>query len=626
MACISPARARRWRAFAAASLLSAAGVACTAPEPRLTAAEAEAFIAGAEASLLELRTADRRAAWVHERFATEDTAAIAAAARRRKLDGTAGLAHAASRFDGVELGTALRRKLLLLRTSLPAVGPPDPELQQELWDVLAGIERAYERSAACTVHGVACLDRPALERLFAESRETDERLDAWLGWRRAAAPGRSAYRRFVELANAGARELGFADTGVLWRAAYDLPPDALAAELDRIWNEVRPLYGSLHCLVRARLGETYGTAVAPPDEAIPAHLLGSPWGGRWEALYDLVRPPERDLRDELTRSLERRRSAAAEMVRVGERFFQSLGFDPLPGTFRERSRLTGPTDPDVDCRPGAWQIDAGSDVRLRACIEGTGDDLVTAHELLARTRYQWAFRQQDPLFRAGPAAGGFELGVAGAIGLSMTPEYFVRTGVLERRPAGDDIGMLLRRALETLAYVPFGLAVDRWRWGVFSGEVGVEAYNRAWWELRRRYQGVGPAEPRSDAAFDPGAAAPVALNRPTTPGVVGRILQFQLHRALCEAAGDARALHQCSVFESPGAGARLLAMMEPGASRPWPEALESLAGTRSLDAGAMLDYFAPLAAWLDAQNAGRTCGWPDLAVRSDRGRSAAPPA
>ncbi|MCY4659658.1 MAG: M2 family metallopeptidase [Acidobacteria bacterium] len=626
MACISNARIRRWRAFAAASLMGATAVACTVPEPRSTAAEAEAFIAGAEASLLGLWTAARRAAWVHERFATEDTAAITADARRRRLDGTAELAHAASRFDGVELGTSLRRKLLLLRTSLPAVGPAAPELRQELWDVLAGIERAYDRGAACTAQGGACLDRPALERLFAESRETDERLDAWLGWRRSAAPGRSAYRRFVELANAGALELGFADTGLLWRAAYDLPPDALAAELDRIWTELRPLYGSLHCLVRARLGETYGTAVAPPDEAIPAHLLGSPWGGRWDALYDLVRPRERDLREELTRSLERRRLPAAEMVRLGERFFQSLGFDPLPGSFRERSRLVGPTDPDLACRPGAWQIDAGSDVRLRACVAGTGDDLVTAHELLGRTHYQWAFRLQDPLFRSGPAAGGFEVGVAGAIGLSMTPEYFVRAGVLERRPAGDDIGVLLRRALETLAYVPFGLAVDRWRWGVFSGEVGVEAYNRAWWELRRRYQGVGPTEPRSDAAFDPGAAAAVAWNRPSTPGVIGRILQFQLHRSLCEEAGDTRALHRCSVFESPGAGARLRAMMELGASVPWPEALESLTGTRALDAGAMLGYFAPLAAWLDAQNEGRACGWPDVAIRSDRGRSAAPPA
>ena len=624
MACISPARARRLRSLAVACLLAAAGVACTAPAPPLTAADAEAFLADAEARLLELWSAHRRAAWVDQRFATGDTADISAAARRERLDGTARLAHAAAPFDGVELGAALRRKLRLLRTGPAAVGPAAPELRQELSDVLAGIERTYERATACTVQSGACLDRPDLERLFAESQETDERLDAWLGWRRAAAPGGPAFRRFVELANAGARELGFADAGARRRAAYDLPPDALWAELDRVWNDLRPLYESLHCLVRDRLAETYGTAVAPPDEAIPAHLLASPWGGRWGELHDLVRARERDLWDDLTRSLERRRVDAASMARLGERFFRSLGLGALPATFRERSLLVPPADPARACRPGAWHIDAGADVRLRLCVEGTGADFVAVHEMLGRAHYQWAYRLQDPLFRVGAAAGAFEVAVGGAMGLSMTPGYFVRTGLIERAPAADDVDVLLRRALDTLAYVPFGLAVERWRWGVFSGGVGVEAYNRAWWDLRRAYQGVGPAAPRGEAAFDPGAEAPVALNRRLLPGVIGRILQFQLHRALCEAAGETGPLHRCSVFESPEAGARLRALMELGSSRPWPEALEALAGTRSLDAGAMREYFAPLAAWLDTRNEGRRCGWAQPEVSLGRGLAAAP--
>ena len=623
MVCITPAR-RRLRCLAVACLVAAAGVACTDRAPQLTAADAEAFLAEAEVRLLELWSAHRRAAWVDERFATGDTADISAAARRERLDGTARLAHDAARFDEVELGGALRRKLHLLRTTPAPVGPAAPELRQELWDVLAGLERAYDRAAACTVQRAACLDPPALERLFAESRETDERLDAWLGWRRAAAPGRPAYRRFVELANAGARELGFADAGARRRAAYDLPPEALGAELDRAWNDLRPLYESLHCLVRERLGETYGTAVAPPDAAIPAHLLASPWGGRWDELHDLVRTRDRDLWDDLTRSLERRRVDAAAMAGLGERFFRSLGLGALPATFRERSLLVPPAEPERACRPGAWHIDAGADVRLRMCVEGTGADLVTVHEMLGRAYYQWAYRFQDPLFRGGAAEGAFEVAVGGAMGLSMTPGYFVRAGLIERAPAADDIDVLLRRALDALAYVPFGLAVDRWRRGVFSGAVGVEAYNRTWWDLRRAYQGVGPAAPRSEAAFDPGAEAPVALNRRVLPGVIGRILQFQVHRALCEAAGDTRPLHRCTVFESPEAGARLRGLMELGASRPWPEALEALAGTRSLDAGPMREYFAPLAAWLDARNEGRRCGWTQPEVRLGRGLRAAP--
>ncbi|MCY4077706.1 MAG: M2 family metallopeptidase [Acidobacteria bacterium] len=624
MACLSPALTRRLRSLAVACLLAAAGVACTDSAPHPTAGDAEAFVAGAEARLLELWSAHRRAAWVDQRFATEDTADISAAARRERLDGTARLAHAAARFDGVELGAALRRKLLLLRTGPVAVGPGAPELRQELWDLVAGLERAFDRASACTVQTGACLDRPALERLFVESRETDERLDAWLGWRRAAAPGRPAYRRFVELANAGARELGFADAGARRRAAYDLPPEALGAELERVWNDLRPLHESLHCLVRERLAEVYGSAVAPPDEAIPAHLLASPWGGRWDALHDLVRTRDRDLWDDLTRSLERRRVDAASMARLGESFFRSLRLGPLPATFWERSLLVPPADPDLGCRPGAWHIDAGGDVRLRMCVAGTGADVVAVHEMLGRAHYRWAYRVQDPLFRAGAAGGAFDVAVGGAMGLSMTPGYFVRAGLIERAPAADDIDVLLRRALDTLAYVPFGLAVERWRWGVFSGAVGVEAYNRTWWELRRAYQGVGPAAPRSEAAFDPGAEPAVAMNRRLLPGVIGRILQFQVHRALCEAAGDTGPLHRCSVFESPEAGARLRALIELGASRPWPDALEALGGTRSLDAGAMREYFAPLAAWLDARNAGRRCGWAQPEVSSGWGPGAAP--
>jgi peptidyl-dipeptidase A len=627
MARISLTRARSLHALVAAALLSVFGGACATPDPPLTAADAEVFLADAEARLLDLWSAHRRAAWVHQRFETDDTAAIAAAARRERLDGTARLAHAVARFDGAELPESLRRKMHLLRTALAAVGPAEPGLRQELSDVLDGMRQTYYRSAACTMEGGACLDRPALERLFNESRETDERLDAWLGWRRAAASGRPGYRRFVELANAGARELGYADTGAMWRSAYDMQPDAFSAEIDRVWGQIRPLYESLHCLVRARLGETYGTAVAPPDAGIPAHLLGSPWGGEWVPVYDLVRPRSRGRGPwvELTQRLERRGVDTAEMVRNGEHFFRSLGFSPLPATFWERSRLGEPADRDVGCRTGAWQVDVGSDVRLSMCTESTAGNFVTAHQVLGRTYYQNAYQLLDPLFRAG-AAGGFESGVARAIGLSMTPDYLARAGLFERAPAADDIGTLLRRALDAVPYVPFGLAVDRWRWSVFSGEVAPESYNRSWWGLRGSLEGIRPAVPHTETGFDPGAAAPVAANAPAMPGVVGRILQFQFHRALCAAAGVTEALHRCSIFESPEAGARLRAMIELGASRPWPDALEAIAGTRTLDATPMLDYFEPLAVWLDEQNEGRSCGWPDpdLTVRTDPIRRTVP--
>ena len=600
---------RRTGAFAAASALAAVLTGCATPETGPTVADAEAFVSEGETRLLELWTRAGRAAWVQQNFISSDTNALAAGANAEVMAATTELAAGAAQFNALELPETVQRKLMLLKTSLAAVAPSDPALQQELADILASMEAAYGQGEYCADDGEGCLDLPTMERTIAESRDTDELLDLWLGWRTVSPPPRPQYERFVEIANAGAVELGFADVGDMWRSAYDMSADEFRAELERLWDQVRPLYESLHCLVRAELGEQYGTAIVPPEEPIPAHLLGNMWSQTWANVHEIVEPRNGGRGYDLTRQLERNRVDELEMVRYGERFFSSLGFHPLPETFWDRSLFVKPADRDVVCHASAWNLDFEDDVRIKMCIGVNDEDFVTIHHELGHNYYQRAYRGQDPLYRTS-ANDGFHEGIGDTIALSITPEYLVDVGLLNRAPsADDDIGLLLRQALDKIAFLPFGLLVDQWRWQVFSGEIPPDRYNATWWELREQYQGIRAPLPRTEADFDPGAKYHVPANVPYTRYFLAHILQFQFHRALCDVAGVDGPLHRCSIFESEEAGALLSRMLEMGASQPWPDALEVIAGTRQMDATAILAYFAPLRTWLDEQNEGRRCGW-----------------
>jgi peptidyl-dipeptidase A len=573
-----------------------------------TVQEARAFIDQAEKRLLELAIKADRAAWVQATYITDDTEAIAADARREQLSATLDLAAQATRFDGLALDTDLTRRLMLLKLSLTLPAPRDPAAQTELTKIATSLEGLYGKGKYCPP-GRPCEDLGTLSRTLAESRDYDRLLEAWRGWRTVSPPMRAPYARFVALANQGARDLGFNDLGALWRSNYDMPPDEFAREVDRLWLQVKPLYDALHAHVRARLAETYGRDKVPADGPIPAHLLGNMWSQSWDNLYPLVGPKEDDPGYDLTALLRARKVDAREMVRYGERFFLSLGFEPLPATFWERSLFTKPADRDVVCHASAWDLDQDQDLRIKMCIEITGEDFVTVHHELGHNFYQRAYRGLSPIYR-NSANDGFHEAIGDTIALSVTPQYLVKIGLLDKAPEGrGDVGLLMHRALDKVAFLPFGLLVDQWRWKVFSGEITPANYNSSWWELVRKYQGVAAPIARSEADFDPGAKYHVAANVPYTRYFLASILQFQFHRALCRQAGHTGPLHQCSIYDDKKVGAKLNRMLEMGMSRPWPDALEALTGERHMDATAMLEYFAPLKAWLDEQNKGRKVGF-----------------
>jgi peptidyl-dipeptidase A len=579
----------------------------TAAQP--TAEEAVAFVAKTEEELERLGQLNERMGWVLQNFITADTEFLSARTEEQFTAAKVEATSQATRFIGIDgLDYDTDRKLRLLRNDVVTAAPTDPAKMAEQAEIGTRLKGLFGRGSYCREDGT-CLSLGELESIMGSSRDPDELLDAWTGWHTVSPAMKDLYVRQVELANEGAVEMGFSDQGSMWRSAYDMDPVVFPGELDRLWAQVSPLYQALHCHVRARLQEEYGSERVPAEGPIPAYLLGNMWAQNWTNIFDLVAPPQREAAYDLTAILQAEGYDAIRMVKTGEAFFSSLGFEPLPETFWERSLFEKPVDREVVCHPNAWDVDEKDDLRIKMCIEVNAAYFNTIHHELGHNYYYRAYKDQSYLYRYS-ANDGFHEAVGDTLALSITPEYLRQLGLLDEVPdVSADLGLLMNKALEVVAFLPFGLLVDQWRWKVFAGEVGPDGYNDLWWQLREQYQGVSAPGDRPATAFDPGAKFHVPGNFSYTRYFLASILQFQFHRALCEIAGSQAPIHRCSIYGSQAVGERLQAMMEMGRSRPWPEALEVLTGSSEMDATAILDYFAPLQAWLDEQNAGRQCGW-----------------
>jgi peptidyl-dipeptidase A len=575
-----------------------------------TVAEALAFIDSAEKELNALNVDAARASWVEETYITDDTVALVAEANDRLIARQTALIGEARRFDGLALPPDALRKLRILKLSVGLPAPSDPTLRAETTQKAAELDAAYGRGKYCPDSDPEhCLGIDEIGVKMANLRDPKELATLWSGWHAIGAPMRPNYVRLAELSNQGARELGFADTGALWRSQYDMTPDEFQAEIERLWTQVEPLYRELHTYVRRKLIEKYGDAARRPDGMIPAHLFGNPWAQEWGNIYDVVAPASGPLPYDLGAILKARNTDSPQLVRFGEGFYKSLGFDALPDTFWKRSMLTHPRDRDVVCHASAWDIDNVRDVRIKACFQPTADDFVTVHHELGHNYYQMAYRNQPFFFRDG-ANDGFHEAIGDAIALNVTPDYLKKLGLInDVPPPSADIPLLLHTALDKIAFLPFGLLIDKWRWQVYSGAVTPEHYNSAWWTLREKYQGVAPPVARSEADFDPGAKYHIPGNVPYMRYFLARVYQFQFYRAMCQAAGYKGPLNRCSVYGSKEAGAKLNAMLELGRSKPWPETLKVMTGTDKADASAIVEYFQPLMDWLKEQNKGQKEGW-----------------
>jgi peptidyl-dipeptidase A len=606
-----------------------------------TVDEARAFVEGANAELLKLLTEVSRAEWIVETDITDDSEATGALINEQVTARTLELTAESHRWDKVTLPPDLRRQILLLQLNTPAA-PKDPKLLAEQTQLAAQLTGMYGKGKYCAdtkpgeqpASDAKCMGIDAISTIMARSTDPEQLTKLWVGWHAIGAPMREKYARFIELQNIGARELGYNDTGELWRAGYDMTPAQFSAEVERAWTQLEPLYRELHTYVRNRLIAKYGKAADRPDGLIPAQLLGNMWAQEWGNIYGIVAPTDPklaqfkpvDLESALKKQIAEKDPSAAPafdqatdlssdkghaaslaagraMVRYGENFFTSLGFRPLPATFWETSQFVHPRDREVVCHASAWDIDSVDDLRVKMCIEVNADYFTTVHHELGHNFYQRAYNQQPVLFRNG-ANDGFHEAIGDSIALSITPAYLKTLGLTsEEPPVEADIPLQLRTALDKVAFLPFGLALDKWRWQVFSGEIKPADYNKAWWALRAKYQGVAPPEGRTEADFDPGAKNHIPTNVPYARYFLARIYQFQFYKAMCDASGYKGPLNRCSFYGSKAAGDKLAKMLEAGQSQPWQQTLKTMTDSDHLDAQAMLDYFAPLYTWLKEQNA-----------------------
>lgn len=579
-----------------------------------TREDAAAFIERVEKWTREFGEYYARVSWVQATYINYDTNWLVTKADTEFTEQGVKFANEAKRFNGLDLPEEMTRKLEAIKLGVNLPAPERPGAAAELAEINTRMGAAYE-TGKINLNGED-VPRSTLETMMGEVRDPAKLQEIWTKWRDVPTAGdadgnsiRSDYAKMVALANEGAQELGYADAGAMWRSRYDMEPDAFAAEMDRLWDQVKPLYDELHCHVRAKLNDQYGDEVVPLDQPIRADLLGNMWAQSWGNIGDLVEPegaaPAYDLTDQLVAA----EYTPVRIFETGEDFFSSLGFDPLPETFWERSMLTKPADREVACHASAWDLDWADDIRVKMCTNVNADDFRTVHHELGHNYYQRAYQDQSVLFQTG-ANGGFHEAIGDMISLSITPAYLKQIGLIDDVPdASKDLGLLMTEALEGVAFLPFGLLMDKWRWQVFSGELTPETYNEGWWSLRTQYQGIRPPVDRAASDFDPGGKYHIPANVSYERYFLARILQFQFHKAACELAGWEGPLHRCSVYGSKAVGARFNAMLELGASEPWPEALAAFTGSRDMNGSAIVEYFDPLMVWLKEQNAERTCGW-----------------
>jgi peptidyl-dipeptidase A len=577
-----------------------------------TVADAEAFLAKVEKDLFDFSVEGGRVAWINSTYITDDTDALAAKYGEIGTEKSVKYALEAAKYQKVAgLSTETSRKLDILRGGLVLPAPTKEGAAAELSTIATKLNSTYGKGKG-TLKGKE-INGSDIEAEMGTNRNPEELKEMWTSWHdNVGAPMGKDYARMVEIANDGAKELGFKDVGAMWRSGYDMPADDFAKLTDKLWLEVKPLYDELHTYTRNKLNAKYGDAVQPKTGPIRADLLGNMWAQEWGGIYDIVAPAGAgDIGYDIGDLLKAKGIDEIGMVKIGEGFFSSIGFEPLPKSFYERSQFLKPRDREVVCHASAWDIDNVDDLRIKMCIKVNTDDFVTIHHELGHNYYQRAYNKQSYLHLNG-ANDGFHEAIGDAVALSITPEYLVQIGLLDKSkvPSADkDTGLLLRQAMDKVAFLPFGLLVDKWRWGVFNGSIAPADYNKGWTDLRRQYQGIVPPTERAADRFDPGAKYHIPGNTPYTRYFLARILQFQFYKAACDAAGWKGPLHRCSFYGNKDVGQKLNAMLEMGASKPWPDALQAFTGSREMSGKAMLEYFKPLMDWLKQQNKGQKKGW-----------------
>ncbi|XP_025976569.2 angiotensin-converting enzyme 2 [Dromaius novaehollandiae] len=462
---------------------------------------------------------------------------------------------------------------------------------------------------------------PGLDAIMADSTDYHERLWAWEGWR--ADVGRlmrPLYEEYVDLKNEAAKLNGYSDYGDYWRAnyeadypeAYKYSRDQLIEDVEKTFEQIKPLYEQLHAYVRHRLEQFYGPELISSTGCIPAHLLGDMWGRFWTNLYALTVPYPAKPNIDVTSAMVENNWDVLKIFKTAEAFFASVGLYNMTEGFWNNSMLTEPTDNrKVVCHPTAWDM-GKEDYRIKMCTKVTMDDFLTAHHEMGHIEYDMAYSHLPYLLRSG-ANEGFHEAVGEIMSLSAaTPQHLKSLGLLEptfQEDAETEINFLLKQALTIVGTMPFTYMLEKWRWMMFNGKITKQEWMKRWWEMKREIVGVVEPVLHDETYCDPAALFHVANDYSFIRYYTRTIYQFQFQEALCKAAEHTGPLHTCDITNSTAAGQNLRQMLELGRSKPWTQALESITGEKYMNATPLLNYFEPLFNWLQKNNSGRSVGW-----------------
>ncbi|XP_059145136.1 angiotensin-converting enzyme-like [Physella acuta] len=520
-------------------------------------------------------------------------------------------------YNVTAMPESMRRQFKFIR-EIGSAAQPDRAKLQRLKQVRVEMESIYGSAEVCTAWDRCLSLEPDLTRLMSDSRDYYELMAAWKGWRDVTGPKmKKKYEEYVQLYNSAVNASCFKDVGEHWRSWYESP--TFEADVANLLGQVMPLYEQLHGFVRRRLKVVYGEKFFPKSGHIPAHILGNMWAQSWESIVDLLTPYKDKPTLDVTSEMVKQNYTPLKIFQTADSFFESLGLMKMVPKFWDKSILEKPNDGrDLVCHATAYDFYNKEDFRIKMCTDITQVDLVTAHHEMGHVEYYMQYMDQPIVFRDG-ANPGFHEATGDVMALSVqTPEHLNKIGLLDKVPTDreSDINFLMKIALEKVAFLPFGYLIDQWRWSVFRGDTPPEAYNSAWWDLRCRLQGIFPPVARSSSDFDPGAKFHVPGDTPYIRYFVSFIVQFQFHKALCEAAGQTGPLHRCDIYGSKEAGQKIGSMLRLGLSKPWPDAMEILTGQRKMDAGPLMEFFQPLLDFLRKEN-GNDFGWDPMCPNSE---------
>ncbi|KAM6291936.1 angiotensin-converting enzyme 2 [Porphyrio hochstetteri] len=498
-----------------------------------------------------------------------------------------------------------------------------PEKYERLSTVLSKMSTIYSTGTVCkTTEPSECLVlEPGLDIIMANSTDYHERLWAWEGWRaNVGRMMRPLYEEYVDLKNEIATLNNYSDYGDYWRANYeaDYPEnykysrDQLIKDVEKTFEQIKPLYQQLHAYVRHRLEQFYGPEFISSTGCLPAHLLGDMWGRFWTNLYPLTVPYPAKPNIDVTSTMVLKKWDAMKIFKAAETFFDSIGLYKMTEGFWNNSMLTEPTDNrKVVCHPTAWDLGKG-DYRIKMCTKVTMDDFLTAHHEMGHIEYDMAYSKQPYLLRGG-ANEGFHEAVGEIMSLSAaTPQHLKSLDLLEPTFQEDEeteINFLLKQALTIVGTMPFTYMLEKWRWMVFRGEITKEEWTKRWWEMKREIVGVVEPVLHDETYCDPAVLFHVSNDYSFIRYYTRTIYQFQFQEALCKAANHNGPLHTCDITNSTAAGTKLRELLELGRTKPWTQALENVTGEKYMNAAPLLHYFEPLYEWLQGNNSGRYIGW-----------------